>query len=190
MNNLVIMKDKQAVTIQTQKNGEKFIKINDKHFDYIDLLEFVCKASYTSDDLNTLLATIDLARDIAPTDKVGFLQQSVREIVLRNFDSKTFTEFDIHNLAKEKISSFISGCEVINHKNHPKHIPDMWVRIGRKEIPVEIKLRDFNLKARNQLERYMDFYGCEKGIAIGKRATTKLPENILFISIAELEESK
>ena len=82
---------------------------------------------------------------------------------------------------------------VYNHKMDKHHRPDAWVRLGMFEdcdlAPVEIKLCDFNITALRQLQRYMDFYKCDYGIAVGRKLTVTLPNNVFFISIKELEET-
>ena len=68
-----------------------------------------------------------------------------------------------------------------------RHRPDAWVRIGEDNVPVEMKLGNFNSAALKQLRRYIGFYGSPGGIAVGKQLTTCLPDNITFISIDEIE---
>lgn len=90
------------------------------------------------------------------------------------------TEFTIHAKFKENAASVIDGAEVINKTNKTKHQPDAWVLLEGKEVPVEMKLGDFNYKALKQLRRYIDAYNCDKGIAVANDLTIDLPENIMF----------
>lgn len=53
-------------------------------------------------------------------------------------------------------------------------------------IPVEFKLREFNNSALTQLNRYINFYNCEYGIAIGSELTIELLNNIWFISLSDI----
>ena len=50
-----------------------------------------------------------------------------------------------------------------------------------------MKLNGFDGKALKQLERYMKVYKCEKGIAVGRTLNVKLPQNIEFVFLSELE---
>lgn len=98
------------------------------------------------------------------------------------------TEQDVYVVFKEKYKKILgNNCSIINVKNDPHHIPDFWVEINSEKIPVECKLYNFNKKAMDQLNRYMNVYNCKHGIAVGSKCTVKLPENIRFISIDELK---
>lgn len=77
--------------------------------------------------------------------------------------------------------------KLIRKKNNSKHIPDAWVEQDGEEIPVEMKLNDFDAKALKQLRRYINVYKKNKGIAIGRKLTVELPSDIRFISLEELE---
>lgn len=189
MNNLVIMKDQQAVLRTNPETGEMLVVVNDVSLDYIDLLDMVSKASYKVNEfgLDNLLATVRIAAAIAPVGKdTSFLQQSVRELILRNFKGSLPSEFDIHELVKEKVIKIVEDSEIVQMINDRNHQPDLWLKVKGEEIPVEIKLSNFDLKALKQLERYIKHYNCNKGIAIGSNLVVDLPKNIYFISIEEL----
>ena len=97
------------------------------------------------------------------------------------------SEFKYHKLFKEKIEKLLPEYKLIKKKNNPRHIPDAWVERDGEEIPVEIKLNDFDQKALRQLRRYINVYKKNKGIAIGRKLTVDLPSDIRFISLEELE---
>ena len=98
-------------------------------------------------------------------------------------------EFYYHNLFNNRCEKLFPEFRIIKKKNIPGHYPDAWVEREGEEIPVEVKLNDFNDKALRQLKRYIQVYEKSKGIAIGRKLTVKLPENILFISLDELEQN-
>lgn len=109
--------------------------------------------------------------------------------VMENLVAESFqNEFSIHSLFKKEYPKICAG-EIIERKNNPKHKPDVWVKRGEDFIPVEIKLKNFDKKAMDQLLRYMQFYNCDHGIAVGEELTVSLSSNIEFISIAELKKS-
>lgn len=83
-------------------------------------------------------------------------------------------------------SNFTFELWMILHKNDPRFIPDAWVKSDSDEIPVEIKLHNFNQAAVNQLNQYMKFYHSRKGIAVGKKLTVAIPPEINFIPISML----
>lgn len=98
---------------------------------------------------------------------------------------KEKNEYSVHTLFKENYSKIYEG-EVIYHKNDPRHIPDAWVEKDGERIPVEMKRHCFDKKALEQLTRYINFYNCRHGIAVGEELTVELPDNISFVSIDSL----
>lgn len=94
-------------------------------------------------------------------------------------------EFYYQNLFKEKCESLGYG-KPITVKSNLKDIPDAWVERNGEKIPVEVKLRDFNEHALNQLLRYISSYKAKRGIAVGEKLTVELPDNIEFVSLDQL----
>jgi CRISPR/Cas system-associated exonuclease Cas4 (RecB family) len=93
-------------------------------------------------------------------------------------------EYTIQEAFKENIDKiFNKKAKLIKRKNNLRHIPDAWIQLENEDIPVEVKLSDFDNKALKQLKRYMTFYKCKKGIAVGKKYTANKEENITFIPI-------
>lgn len=193
MEELVVLENEQSlkkVSVHQDENGG-FLEIDGHFFDYVDLLDSASKLAYSSGfDVKQKLLLVDLAISIAPSTKeLGFMEHAVRHLILINHEHDKPNEFHIHKLAKQNLSKVITGLEIIEKNNNPKHQPDLWAKRGNEEIPVEIKLNGFNSKALNQLKRYMKFYECNQGLAIGESLDTELPKNIQFISIKELERS-
>lgn len=62
--------------------------------------------------------------------------------------NNSINEFTIHEIFKENINNIFNGkAKQIIKKNNMRHIPDVWIEIDDEEIPVEIKLHEFNKKA-------------------------------------------
>lgn len=80
---------------------------------------------------------------------------------------------------------FGENAKIIRPKEDRHHRPDSWVQIGETLIPVEMKKSDFDGKALKQLTRYMNFYQCKNGVAVGSRLSVKIPKSIRFINISE-----
>lgn len=93
------------------------------------------------------------------------------------------SELKIQAIFKEKFKDII-----VDKKHDGKNIPDAWVMEDGVLKPVEVKRDKFNSKALKQLKRYMNVYGCEQGIAVGKECTVTLPSNIRFIAVSEFYE--
>lgn len=95
-------------------------------------------------------------------------------------------EFYYQQLFKVK-SERLGYGKVIERKSNRGGIPDAWVTKDGKDIPVEVKIDEFNQKALKQLLNYMDIYQTESGIAVARRLTVQLPDNIKFVPFSELE---
>lgn len=96
------------------------------------------------------------------------------------------SEFYYQDLFKKKYVKIRDG-KIIDKKSDNLNIPDAWVEKEGEFLPVEVKLKDFDKRALNQLQRYISVYDCKNGIAVAENLTVELPENIEFISFDELE---
>lgn len=83
----------------------------------------------------------------------------------------------------------IEGSKVIKGPSDRHNIPDAWLEISGEKIPVEVKLRQFNQKALEQLNRYVTVFGSKYGIAVGENLTCNLPKNYIFVSKAEINNA-
>lgn len=93
-------------------------------------------------------------------------------------------EFSLHEKFRCEYKRLLGEkSEIVKVKTHPKHIPDFFVKIDGRLLPVEIKAQKFGDKAQEQLKRYMKFYGCENGIAVAPKLSTKLDQSIGFIAL-------
>lgn len=142
----------------------------------------------------------DIADEIANADQLGDaladkgsfrsayyrLRSAVYYNALREFD---FNEYYYQGLFKRYASEVLPGCKIIKRGNNNKHVPDSWVSIDGEAVPVEVKLGDFDKIAMRQLKRYMDFYKCSQGVAVGARKSVEpWPENVFFIPNAALQQ--
>lgn len=91
-------------------------------------------------------------------------------------------ESEIVKIIKENLNEYIPNATLIKKVSNKNNIPDIWVEINKKDIPIEVKTNDFDNKALKQLIRYMVFYNCDKGIAIASNLTCDLPDNVSFIN--------
>lgn len=114
--------------------------------------------------------------------------------IMKTKDDKHFLsdvttyERELYEKFKEKVKDLLGDdVEVIEKENDRRHIPDLWVRIGGEDVPVEIKKGPFDWKALSQLIRYMLFYKSKFGIAVGSELKADLPDNITFIPTTSLE---
>lgn len=134
-------------------------------------------------DLDDNLRIMDEAMEICDVGNgFPFVINACREHIMRNFLSCTISEKDVHNWFKSNYKVLLDDkYELIKRKNSPKHIPDFWLLRELEYVPVEIKLNEFNQKALIQLKRYMDFYNCKNGIAVGKSLHCDLPKSIIYV---------
>lgn len=111
-----------------------------------------------------------------------FIHNAIRESVMRNFINSRPRESDVHDWFIKNHENIILDHKIIKRINNAKHIPDAWLCDQNGEhVPVEMKLDSFDNRHLQQLLRYMDFYQCNKGIAIGRKLNCKLPGNVVFI---------
>lgn len=130
MNNLINIQNKSS----TETINISRVEIGGQFFDYIDLFELASKLSYEVSEygLDNLLNLIRIAKSIVPKDKnVLFLEESVRQTIMKNFKDSLPTEFDIHNMARKRIHKVLEGSKVIKKKNCAKHQPDLWIQIKK-----------------------------------------------------------
>lgn len=106
-----------------------------------------------------------------------------KEIARRN--SKN--EYYYQRLFDRVANRLLKGANPIHLKTNGKDIPDSFIDLNGETLPIEVKIGDFDKKAKQQLERYINNYNCERGIAVGRNLTVDLPENITFFSLKELE---
>lgn len=118
--------------------------------------------------------------------KINTINKVVELLVYSRENGKNELYFqDVFNKHHKKI---IPNSKKVNIKYNSKHIPDAFLKIDNEKTPVEMKLREFDLKALNQLLRYMEVYDCKNGIAIGNELKVVLPENITFIPLDEVKK--
>lgn len=107
-------------------------------------------------------------------------------LMFENIRETSKNEFYYQKLFKEKCESLGYG-KPTTRKSNLKDIPDAWVERNGEKIPVEVKLRDFNESALDQLLRYISSYKAKRGIAVGEKLTVELPANIEFVSLDQLK---
>jgi len=116
------------------------------------------------------------------TESSNFIYQAVLETIICNLLACRAKEADVYDWFRSNYKSVLNpSFTIVKRENDQRHIPDFWLRIGGEDIPVECKLHDFGRSALNQLKRYMDFYHCRHGIAVGADCKCDLPNNIVFI---------
>ncbi|PTF40660.1 hypothetical protein BUY11_10705 [Staphylococcus chromogenes] len=113
--------------------------------------------------------------------------QKVFNLLLHSINN-AFGELYFQRIFDENYQEIIKNSEKIDKKYDKKNIPDNYLLVNGKETPVEMKLNNFDLKALNQLTRYMKTYNCEQGIAIAEKLTVLLPSNIKFIPLKEIKK--
>lgn len=150
----------------------------------IKLLDKAAKDSFKEPfNLSKNLAVVDKAEKILISKGVAFLTHSVRSTIVKNFLDSQPTEKEIYKWFienyKEKLGAEFS---LITRRNDSKHIPDFWLDSPFGDIPVEVKLNSFDHRALKQLERYMEYYKTNLGIAVGRDCKCELPRNIYFVS--------
>lgn len=156
-------------------------------------IENAVRRTYTHPkELDENLKMLDNAwENFSEKHEYPFLMTSCSQLAIRNFMGCVPKEKDICSWFKAKVNRILGeDYRIVKRKNDPKNIPDFWLLHNSEYIPVEVKLCNFTTKCLEQLERYMAFYKCKSGIAVGRELTCSLPDNIYFIKydIDEVEE--
>jgi len=161
---------------------------NKKWLGVFDLMELVSRLSLVEPDrLDRNLRIADFIEMMIGDVEKHFFVSNFRMMIMKNFMDSRPTEFDIHEKFENGYRNVLgNNYEIVKVKNNPKHIPDFWLENGDDFIPVEIKLHDFSSAHLKQLQRYMDFYKCDRGVAVGKELKCSLPNNIKFINYEQL----
>lgn len=172
-------------------NNPEFGEITtDKQLSALGALAYILGEALSTDNKNEAWSFLEAASIIGHQmgcTSFNQLYSAVAFEVCRKFDHN---EFYYQSLFKKNVQKIINGCSVIQHLNNKNHIPDAWVSWQGEILPVEVKCHDFDKKALEQLLRYMRFYHTNMGIAVGRRLTAKIPNNIRFVSLKELEDAE
>lgn len=149
---------------------------------------FLLEALSSTNDKKKLWGNLNCATDMINRYQCDYMDD-LQELVMRYLlPIRRPNEEYYNDLFNRIVEKILPGVTLIEKKNHPKHIPDAWLSIDNEDVPVEIKKGSFNDSALKQLLRYITVYGCNKGVAVGEKLTVELPENIMWISTATLEE--
>lgn len=155
------------------------------------MLSLAVRAADKNDDEKLAWEIMDKAWNLygaTESEKFHDLYQAVAIYLTYVRETKS-CEFHFQGLFNKYAHLLIKDCKVVKKPVSGKLIPDSWVEIGGEVMPVEVKKETFGKKALDQLERYISYYKTKGGIAVAKEIRVELPENILFISIDELEKA-
>jgi len=108
------------------------------------------------------------------------IEMSISMDLLRN---TIHNEFDLHHQFRNNIEKYIPGAKITNNYKSIKHQPDFWILVNKANCPVEIKYKNFDKKALNQLSRYMNHFNCNTGYALAPELTVELPDNVVYVKI-------
>jgi len=173
------------------ENNKNYKFLSDKEWlGVFDLMELVSRASLVEPErLDRNLKISDFIEIMLGNTEKHFFTSNLRMMIMKNFMDSRPTEFDIHEKFKTEYKSVLGNdYEIVKIKNDPKNIPDFWLEHINILIPVEIKLHDFNSTHLKQLKRYMDFYDCDRGVAVGRELKCPLPSNITFVCYEDMKE--
>lgn len=107
----------------------------------------------------------------------------LREVVYENIILKEMRKDELYyqEIFKSNVKEILGDSyHLIDIKSDSRNFPDAWITDGFRNIPIEMKVGTFNKKALIQLQRYLEKYNCDKGIAIGKELSVELPSATVF----------
>ena len=123
------------------------------------------------------------------TDDINY--NVLRQTVCENIIYKEIFKDELYyqSIFKSHVKEILGEeYNIVDIKSDGRNIPDAWVSDGIENIPVEMKIGTFNKKALIQLQRYLNKYKCNKGIAIGRELSVEMPNNIQFVDISEVKK--
>lgn len=183
MQELQIFKNEEFGEVRTVTiDGQTEYLVNGTVLDRFKLLALAVDAETKEEAWEILHVASKLFHPLDDPYFNSLYRASAMEVV----QSHCKNEFTYQDMFKKNYSKIGKG-KVVNLKIDGHNIPDAWIRRGDYILPVEVKLNGFDSKALKQLERYMKVYKCEKGIAVGRTLNVKLPQNIEFVFLSELE---
>jgi hypothetical protein len=146
-------------------------------------IESVLRNSYEQPkQMEQNLELLEKIEDMLPFKyELPLLRNSIHENIIRNFMDCRISEKDVYTWFKQNIEQLLPDYKIAIRGNDLKHIPDFWLSKNGLFVPVEIKFNEFALRHLKQLQRYIDFYNCNEGIAVAKTLNCILPDNIKFI---------
>ena len=122
---------------------------------------------------------------------IELYKQTQTKLLNAIYEKRNLYEKDLYKIFDKNINQLLGfNAKVVKKKNNNKHIPDRWIEVNNKIIPIEFKRYGFTSENKKQLRRYMEFYDCRFGIAIGECLKTKLDNDMMFISISDLKCGK
>jgi hypothetical protein len=98
----------------------------------------------------------------------------------------TTSEKTIQSIFFENLDKYIPGAVEIKTKTNSAHIPDGFICLDDQILPVEVKKVFFGVNELKQLTRYMDFYGCKKGVAVAPAFSYSISSrvnDVIFVKI-------
>ena len=152
--------------------------------DVFSALNYIMSEMYKMhEDLSKFESVINMLNKIEEKyHEHPYLFYALKEATCLNYNNLLPKEKDIHAWFKNNIEKISNNTlRVVYYPMDNDNKPDFFVKDKHNKLfPVEIKLNEFNDAALKQLERYIDFYNCEKGIAIGSSLKCCLPSNVVF----------
>lgn len=169
------------------ENGVLVYYVNGLRIDKYDLIVAAALANNTEYAEEILEVTDRLFGRYTDDANYNVLRQVVFENVM--FEEMLKDEIYYQNIFKSHIKEILGEkYTLVSIKSDGRNIPDAWVSNDIENMPVEMKVGSFNKRALQQLQRYLEKYSCNKGIAIGKEPSIEIPSNIQFINISEVKK--
>lgn len=99
----------------------------------------------------------------------------------------TVIESDIQDYFFEHLDEYLPNAKRVIRDDitgyDSRGIPDGWVMWRGCLCPVEVKQRTFGQSGAWQLDKYLENYQCERGIAVAERFCVHQRHNIVYITI-------
>lgn len=178
----ISLSDIQSICQEAWDNPDK------QEFDILDLMVFWRIASDTEIPIKGMGKYIDSKISLLPEEKtrtLHWLKSCVLTEVTLGMESRA-NESSICTWFSANLDKLIPGSKLIKVEAVDKKRPDFLIEISGVVYPVECK-KDFTICGLKQLEEYMSLWKVDKGYAVSRKLSCKLPSSIIHIKAAGLK---
>lgn len=92
-------------------------------------------------------------------------------------------ERDVQKEFFNNLDKYLPGAVKVDVVRDRLHIPDGFVELEGKILPVEVKRDYVNHSTIKQIMRYMSEYKSQGGIVVAPALKSILPKNVIFVSV-------
>ena len=129
------------------------------------------------------IESMKMAAEVPVPRELMFLRDAVMSYAARYVAIGTY-EINVQDTFFAKLDQYIPGAERVKGNNSVNSTPDGWIRLRGEDLPVEVK-KTFTKRSLSQLRRYMDEFGCAKGVAVASEFKIQVPQDVIAVQVTK-----